>query len=161
MPKFLSLGLLTIALTIPLSNVHAEVFKLTKVEIAKEDPLFPAATIKTYQASKPVNVKYSYFMSPQHDRIEFFMAYDEKQTGIQTLLNYGSYVDNIDSAIVKNKILKIMPKLKANDECYYVGTATVKLKDIQFLDPEVAAEIETWATIVDVLKISTPKKDCS
>lgn len=160
MRKLISIALFTIALTVPFSNIYAEVFKISKIEIAKEEPLFPSAIIKTYQANKPVNVDYGYSIEPTTERAEFHITYDRNQTGINDLLEYGSYTENMDSTIVKNKILKLMPKLKENDKCFYVGTATLKLKDIQILIPEVASEIDTWVTIVDVLKISTPKKKC-
>lgn len=154
--KFLSMIAFIFAISI---NAQAESFKLVSVKMAKPDPQFPPATIKKYQALKPVTVSYSYGYDVISDEIALFINYSKKETLLNDLTTWSSRVGNIKDPIVRNNIIKLMPK-KINENCSYEGTAVVIVKNIEILIPEVPAEIDFYSDITKVINITKPKVKC-
>ena len=85
-------------------STQAESFKLLSIKMAKPDPSFPPATIKKYQALKPVTVKYNYGLDT-YDEPVLYINYSKKESSFQDLTNWSSIVDNIKDPIVVNNRL--------------------------------------------------------
>lgn len=154
--KILSMSTLIFVISI---NAQAESFKFVSAKMAKSDPMFPPATIKRYQALKPVTVHYMYGDDVINDEKTLFITYSKKETLFTDLTTWSSRVGNIKDPIVKNNIIKLIPK-KINENCSYEGTAVVIVKNIEILIPEVAAEINFYSDITKVIKITKPKVIC-
>ena len=154
--KILSMSALIFVISI---NVQAESFKFVSAKMAKPDPMFPPATIKRYQALKPVTVHYTYGDDPINDEKALFINYSKKETSFNDLTTWSSRIGNIKDPIVRNNIIKLMPK-KINENCYYEGTAVVIVKNIEILIPEVPAEIDFYSDITKVINITKPKVKC-
>ena len=140
-------------------STQAESFKLLSIKMAKPDPSFPPATIKKYQALKPVTVKYNYGLDT-YDEPVLYINYSKKESSFQDLTNWSSIVDNIKDPIVVKNIIKLMPT-KINNNCDYVGTATVMVKNIELIIPEIASEINFYSDITKVISITKPKAECN
>lgn len=154
--KFLTLTPLIFAISF---STQAEIFKLLSSKEAKEEAPYPDATVKKYQAIKPVNVIYNYGLDPDGEKY-LSVSYLEKDTNFQDLLQFGSFIYNLKDPVVVNNVLKKMPKLSSFESCYYSGKAVLELKNIEMVVPETAGEADSYAEISKVIQISHPKKEC-
>lgn len=134
-------------------NASAEVFSLKNMQ--KDGP---NATIKTYKANGPVNVKYAYQFSTMYDEPSLHLTFDKADTNMKDLLNFGANVDNIKSAVVKNSQM-VSKGLPSDESCSYEGKAKVLLSEVWMFIPK-ASEVETGVTISKILVASPPRLEC-
>lgn len=147
--RFFTIATLIFSVSI---SAQADIFKLLS---SKNDS---DSIVKKYQVIRPVNVIYNYGLDPDDEKY-LSISYSEQETNFQDLLQYGSFINNLKDPTVVN-ILKKMPKLNKFESCYYSGKAVLTLKNITLFIPETASEVQSYADISKVIKITQPKKKC-